>query len=257
MNTLQVFYALIIPCLLTPAIHSIYPITKDMFRLEMLSGFVFFDIGLIVVTLLLATLGKYFEWRVFAVTYVYMLLLFAANVLLSVYVWSGMDTTSLASIAISCALQFGLAEEALKIACWIPWTFVARRKKVDPNMLPFIAALSALFFAVNENFHMLTLLALSDNASEDSVVVILASARVLWGPLIHIAFTMIGFSVWQRALTKAFWPMYILVPIVPAFIHGLYDFLIFVDVPWCSRLAPLAALITIITSVLLQTHFKH
>jgi RsiW-degrading membrane proteinase PrsW (M82 family) len=263
MKNLELLYTLTIPCLLTPAVHSIYPITTGKFRWEMLSGFCLLDIGLIVVTLILEAVCKCCNWRIFLTTYTSMSLLFATHVLLGEYVWPIMDSTSLASIAIHCSIFAGLVEEAVKLACWIPWIFVARRHKMDKNMLAFIAALGALIFAAHENFHMLAMIATQASDIESivpnvSIFDTLAQVRVFLCPLLHIAFTMIGYSIWHIACAKrASWAMYIFVPVVPAFLHGLYDFLLFADIPWFKHVAPVVALITILVNVLLGTPFIH
>ena len=254
--------ALIIPCLVTPLLASIYPWIESKFQWQMMMAFAVIDFGLIVATLIIVKFTKFFDWRILLLTYLYMLALFICNVFLAVYVWSSHDPRSIASIAIASFVRAGLMEEAFKLACWLPWIYVGKR---HVNLVAYVAALSGLLFAFIENMHMMGVVSLTIEESEvpelvgNSVFVTIAYIRFLWMPIFHLALAMVGYSLFAILRARnAYWIWYIFVLMVPSALHGLYDFGIFLgaDMGWtlCTQITPLVSISITLFSIGLLVH---
>ena len=209
---------------------------------------------------MIAKMCGIFNWKIFVLTYLFMLILFTGNVMLVVFVWPHYDTTSLASLAIQSFVKAGLVEEALKLICWLPWIPLERKEGWHVLM---VAALAGLLFAVNENCHMLAVLSFTPGIADgdilvtafgDSIFLTIAYIRFFWGPLIHVSLTVIGYCVF-RALRKhkALSISYLLVLVIPATLHGAYDLVTYVanhmEVEWCTHLGPAVAFTIILISL--------
>jgi hypothetical protein len=254
--------ALMVPCLVTPSLASIYPIIEGFFRWDMLSGFMLINIGLTIGTVTLAKVCEMYNWKIFIATYCYMLILFACNLLLANFALPHGDPNSLASIAIQAFVNAGLVEESFKLICWLPWVAVGR-KQDEENFLVWIAALSGLYFGVFENFNMVVILGtvsfdgrdLFVTAFAESIFMAVAYIRFIWGPLIHISLAVIGHSIFTMLKKRrGVFIAYIWVLIIPAALHGLYDFVIYNSnhtegAEWCIHLAPSIAMIIILVSL--------
>ena len=232
----------------------------------MLSGFMLMNFGLVIGTVSISTICGIFNWRVFLATYLCTLILFTGNVLLVVFAWPHYDTSSLASLAIQSFVKAGLVEEFFKLVCWLPWIFVQR--KTNSHLLLWVASLSGLLFAVNENCHMLAVLSFTPGIADgdilvtafaDSIFVAIAYVRFLWGPLLHMALTVLGYCVYAQLVEKeAGWYWYPLVLIVPCILHGAYDLVTYVgnhmEVEWCTHLAPAVAFSIILIALGMIMH---
>lgn len=256
--------ALIVPCLLTPSLTSIYPITQGVFSWDMVSGFMLINAGLIIGTLTISSLCENFNWRVFLATYLITLLLFTGNVLLIVFAWPHYDAESLASLAIQSFVKAGLVEEFFKLVSWLPWILV--ESKTNSYFVLWIAGLSGLLFGVCENCHMLAVLSFTPGIANgdilvtafgDSIFLAVAYVRFLWGPLLHVSLTLIGYCMYANLRDrKSAWIFYLLVVVVPAALHGIYDLVTYVgnhmEVLWCTHVGPVIAFtINLISLVML------